>query len=84
MLSDRIGRKYTVVLGAIAKLVSLVCYASGQSYAVFVSGAIFDGLSLAFHSGNNDALLYDTVGELGEEGNITNIWAELPRCSILR
>jgi MFS family permease len=67
VLSDRIGRKYTVVLGAVAKLLSLVCYAAGQSYVVFAIGAIFDGLALAFHSGNNDALLYDTVSELGEK-----------------
>lgn len=67
VLSDRIGRKYTVVLGAVAKLLSLVCYAAGQSYVVFVIGAIFDGLEQAFHSGNNDALLYDTVSELGEK-----------------
>jgi MFS family permease len=67
ILSDRIGRKYTVFLGAVAKFISLLCYASGQSYFIFVIGAIFDGLSLAFHSGNNDALLYDTVSESGEK-----------------
>lgn len=67
ILSDRIGRKYTMVLGAIANILSLICYASGQSYGVFVVGALFDGLSLAFYSGNNDALLYDTVSEMGQK-----------------
>lgn len=67
ILSDKVGRKYTLVLGSLTKLFSIFCYAAGQTYPAFVIGALFDGLSLAFFSGNNDALLYDTVNEIGEK-----------------
>jgi MFS family permease len=67
VLSDRVGRKYTVLCGALVRGVSLLCYATGQSYAVFVIGAVFEGVALAFFSGNNDALLYDTLTETGKK-----------------
>lgn len=67
ILSDRIGRKYITLLGSIACVLSLIFYASGQSYLPFVIGALFDGLALAFYSGNNDALLFDTVNEMGKK-----------------
>lgn len=67
VLSDKVGRKSTVLYGALIRVVSLVCYAMGQSYFIFVVGAIFEGVSVAFFSGNNDALLFDTVSETGEK-----------------
>jgi MFS family permease len=66
-LSDRIGRKPVLFLGALARLLSLLCYAASQSYAVFVVGAALDGLALALFSGNNEALLYDSVNQIGEK-----------------
>ena len=68
VFSDRIGRKQTMVCGAFASVLSLVCYAIGGSYAVLLAGAVFEGVSRAFYSGNNDALLYDTLAEIGEQG----------------
>lgn len=67
ILSDKIGRKYTTLLGSSTRVLSLLFYATGQAYFVFVVGALFEGLSLAFFSGNNDALLHDTVSEMGEK-----------------
>lgn len=67
VLSDRMGRKLTVVCGAVCSVLSIVCYALGGSVAMLLVGAVFEGAARAFWSGNNDALLYDTVVELGEE-----------------
>jgi MFS family permease len=66
-MSDKIGRKQTLFLGALAKFFSLLCYAAGQSYLVFVLGSIFDGFALSLFSGNNEALLYDSVEQVGEK-----------------
>ncbi len=65
VFSDLIGRKRTVVCGAMAAVVSLIAYAVGGAYPVLVIGAIFEGLGRAFFSGNNEALLYDTLVEWG-------------------
>lgn len=62
-LSDLVGRKQTIVLGSIARVVAFVFYAIGLSYWWLIVGAIFEGLSRAFYSGNNDAFLYDTLAD---------------------
>jgi MFS family permease len=61
--SDKVGRKYTVVLGSWARVLAYIFYAIGLSYWWLVIGAVFEGLSRAFYSGNNDALLYDTLAD---------------------
>ncbi len=65
--SDKIGRKYTVVLGSWSRVTAFILYAIGLSYSWLVLGAIFEGLSRAFYSGNNDALLYDTLADNGRQ-----------------
>lgn len=67
ILSDMVGRKNTIVLGSIASVVYALCYAFGGSYWMMAMGAVFQGLSVAFYSGNNDALLHDTLKESGNE-----------------
>lgn len=59
--SDKMGRKYTVVMGTWSRLIAFVFYAIGASYGWLVIGAILEGLSRSLYSGNNDALLYDTL-----------------------
>lgn len=66
ILSDKVGRKYTVVFGAAAGVFALTFYAIGGTYLVLLTGAIFEGLGRAFYSGNNEALLYDTLAEMGQ------------------
>jgi MFS family permease len=65
IISDIVGRKRTVVLGTIASTLSVTCYALG-TYPGLIVGAIFEGAARAFFSGNNDALLHDTLSESGQ------------------
>lgn len=64
--SDRIGRKKTVILGALSRIVAVVFYAVGMNYWFLFVGALFEGLSRAWYSGNNDALLHDSLHVLGK------------------
>lgn len=66
VLSDRVGRKQTVVYGAVAGVFALTFYAIGGTYLALITGAIFEGLGRAFYSGNNEALLHDTLAESGQ------------------
>lgn len=63
VFSDFIGRKNTVILGAISATASAILYAAGHSYWPLFIGALMEGLSRAWYSGNNDALLYESVSE---------------------
>ena len=65
--SDKVGRKGTIILGSWARVIAFILYAIGLSYWWLVAGAIFEGLSRSFYSGNNDALLYDTLADNGLE-----------------
>lgn len=66
VFSDLIGRKRTVMCGSVAITMGTICYAVGGNYWWLVVGAVLEGVSRAFYSGNNDALLHDTVTELGK------------------
>lgn len=67
ILSDRVGRKYTMVYGSVARVIAFVFYALAHSYWFLVIGAIMEGISRAFYSGNNEAFLYDTLADEGRE-----------------
>lgn len=65
VFSDYIGRKQTVILGSIASVICVTLYAIGGSYLILVLGAIIEGLSRSFYSGNNEALLHDSLSDVG-------------------
>lgn len=67
VFSDMIGRKYTVVAGAISALLAVVCYAIGGTYTMLIVGAVLEGLGRSFYSGNNDAMLHDSLKESGDQ-----------------
>lgn len=67
VISDMVGRKKTMVLGAIASVLCVILYAMAQTYWALILGSVFQGVSRAFYSGNNDALLHDTLKESGKE-----------------
>lgn len=69
ILSDYIGRRNTAVLGAFSSVLYAILYAIGGSFAMLAIGAIFEGLSRSFYSGNNNALLHDSLKELNKEND---------------
>ncbi len=68
MFSDQyLGRRKTLILGAIAIFATSFFYATGgvvESFSFFVIGAILEGLSEAFISGTNEGLLFESMVEL--------------------
>jgi len=67
MFSDIIGRKKTILFGACFAVASAVFYAIGGGYWILFIGAIAEGISRSWYSGNNDALLHDSLSELGKK-----------------
>jgi MFS family permease len=61
IMSDKLGRKWTQVSGAVCGFLGVLCYAAGTGFSVFAAGAILLGIADAMFSGNEDALLYDTL-----------------------
>ena len=67
IISDMLGRKRTIVVGSIFFALAITFYAIGISYFVLIIGAILEGIAMSFFSGNNEALLYDTLVDLNKE-----------------
>jgi MFS family permease len=61
VFSDLIGRKYTTMLGGFFYMLAGIFYALGFNYWFLVIGALMEGLARSFYSGNNEALLYDSL-----------------------
>lgn len=67
VLSDFIGRRKTIILGALMSVVTLLCYAIGINFLILAVGSVFAGLARSFYSGNNEAFLHDSLKEYGQE-----------------
>lgn len=65
VFSDFAGRKITILAGQAASLLSIGCYAFAADFRVLALGAAFEGVAFSCFSGNNEALLYDTLKEEG-------------------
>jgi MFS family permease len=63
MFSDGFQRRKTMILGAISASMSVTCYAIGISFWILALGALLEGLSRAFFSCTESALLFESLPE---------------------
>lgn len=69
-MSDRIGRRVTLVASSVAGIIAMVCFTMGDSFAVFVLAQLFLGASAAFASGTDSSLLYESLAAEGREDEV--------------
>ena len=67
IFSDRMGRRLTMSYGSLCMALALICYASANGVATLYIGAVLVGLGQCFFSGNNNALLYESLRSEGLE-----------------
>lgn len=60
-VADRIGRKQSILLGAILWALSLSMYIAGNVFFVFILAELTFSLGSAFKSGADSALIYDSL-----------------------
>jgi len=63
ILSDKCKRKTVTCLGALSVLIAAYLYLIANNYFILVMASIFFGLYTALMSGNNEALIFDTLKE---------------------
>jgi MFS family permease len=61
VLSDWMGRKSTMVVGALCSFLAVLLFSLASDFMLLCLGGIFMGISQALFSGNNSALLFDTL-----------------------
>ncbi|GAA3053389.1 MFS transporter [Actinokineospora globicatena] len=67
LLSDRLGRRGTMIAGAVVMVAAHVGYACASGYGLLLAAVVLEGLATSLWSGNNESLLYDTLVEAGRE-----------------
>lgn len=60
-LADKLGRKWSLVLGGVLCCISLFIYIIGNRFAVFAFAEVLFSLGAAFKSGADSALIYDSL-----------------------
>ncbi len=66
-VADKIGRKESILLGALLWAISLVVYIVGNSFPMFILAEVIFSLGATFKSGADNALLYDSLKAMGRE-----------------
>lgn len=69
-MSDRWGRKRTLIVSALMGLVSGLLFTFGSGFWVFAAAQFAMGAHIAFASGTDGALLYESLAEEGREDEI--------------
>lgn len=67
VVSDKLGRANALRIGTILGIISVIFYGLGQIYAFLAIGAIIEGIAYALFSGNNDALVYESLADDGNK-----------------
>ena len=81
-LSDRVGRKVTLVLAASAFVISYVVFISARDFSAFAIAQLALATGMAFRSGTDAAFLYDTLHCLGRDDEYGQREAQLERLSL--
>ena len=69
-MSDRLGRRATLIASAGAGLVGALLLTTGGSFAAFALAQAALGASMAFSSGTDSALLYESLAASGRKGEV--------------
>ena len=66
--ADKLGRKNTLLIGAVMGVVGMLCYALFGGFWAFLMAEIALGVSQSFISGSDSAMMYDSLQVDGNEG----------------
>jgi MFS family permease len=67
VVADRLGRKSTLLLGALVNGAGCFLFAAADSFALFATGEVLFALGTAMISGADSAMLYDSLAAEGRE-----------------
>ncbi|MGV8980187.1 MFS transporter [Clostridium sp.] len=72
-VADKIGRKESILIGALLWAISLGFYVVGKSFPMFILAEVIFSLGATFKSGADNALIYDSLKVMGREKEFQSI-----------
>ncbi len=82
-VADKFGRKISLILAAIATAIATLVYSSYPNFWIFVLGEFLWAIGFALMSGADQALLYDSLRELGREAESKKILGRWESLSVI-
>lgn len=76
-VADVYGKKFSVVIGRVVSVISCVLMITSNSFWGFAVAFAFSSAAMNLNSGSAEALVYDSLKELGEEDKYKRIWGNL-------
>lgn len=76
-IADLYGKKFSVVLGRVISVISCILMITSTSFFGFALSFVLSAASMNLNSGAAEALIYDSLKELGEEDRYKKIWGTL-------
>ncbi|MHC4957632.1 MAG: MFS transporter [Planctomycetota bacterium] len=67
VIADRLGRRTTLLVGALVNATGCWLFAASHDFATFAAGEVFFALGTALISGADSAMLYDTLAAEGRQ-----------------
>ena len=65
--ADIFGRRLSLILSACLFLMGIIVYAFAETFLVFAIGEVLLAVGISFSSGAKEAMIYDTLIEMGEK-----------------
>lgn len=69
-MSDRLGRRVTLIASGLAGVGGAALLATGDGFLPFCLAQVLIGAAMAFSSGTDSAFLYETLAATGREGEV--------------
>ncbi|RII32155.1 MFS transporter [Clostridium chromiireducens] len=76
-IADVYGKKFSIITGRIVSVISSILMITSNSFWGFGLSFILSAASMNLNSGAGEALIYDSLKELGEEERYKKIWGNL-------
>lgn len=73
ILGDRIGRKWSIAIGKLLAILFWIPWFLGEGFWMFALSFFIGGISHAFQSGSDEALIYDELKSQGKESLMQKI-----------
>jgi len=75
VVADWLGRKYSLVGGALAQIIGTIIYTTQRQFWAFLLAEFSFALGAALYSGAQQALIYDSLKELDQEREAKRVFA---------
>jgi len=76
-IADVYGKKFSVVVGRAVSVISCILMITSNSFWGFAIAFVLSSVAMNLNSGAAEALVYDSLKELGQEEKYKRIWGNL-------